>query len=332
MTRRQFVMLVGSAAVAPSILRPLAARAQRAGIPVIGFLASNALDESAALQAAGFRQGLAETGYVEGKNVAIEYRDADNRYDRLPALAAELVSRRVAVITTRDTASALAAKAATTTIPIVFSFGSDPVALGLVASLNRPGGNITGVTFLANLLLPAKLLELLHDAVPGAGSVGFLVNPSNPNVESDTREVQAAADALGLKLVVAKAGSDNEIDAAFVDALRQGVAAFYINADPFLSSRRDQLITLAARHALPTIHWQRDYAVAGGLMSYGASTADVNRQVGIYVGRILKGAKPADLPVQQAVKVELVLNLKTAKVLGLTFPLTLLGRADEVIE
>jgi putative tryptophan/tyrosine transport system substrate-binding protein len=332
MTRRQFVMLVGSAAVAPSILRPLAARAQQPGMPVIGFLASNALDESAALQAAGFREGLGETGYVEGKNVAIEYRYADNRYDRLPALAAELVSRRVAVITTRDTASALAARAATTMIPIVFSFGSDPVALGLVASLNRPGGNITGVTFLANLLLPAKLLELLHDAVPGAASVGFLVNPANPNVESDTRAVQAAADALGLKLVVVKAGSDNEIDAAFADALRRGVAAFYINADPFLSSRRDQLITLAARHALPSIHWQRDYAVAGGLMSYGANTADANRQVGIYVGRILKGAKPADLPVQQAVKVELVINLKTAKALGLTFPLTLLGRADEVIE
>jgi putative tryptophan/tyrosine transport system substrate-binding protein len=250
----------------------------------------------------------------------------------LPALAAELVSRRVAVITTRDTASALAARAATTTIPIVFSFGSDPVALGLVASLNRPGGNITGVTFLANLLLPAKLLELLHDAVPRAASVGFLVNPANPNVQSDTREVQAAADALGLKLVVVKAGTDDEIDAAFAAAVRQGVEAFYINGDPFLSSRRDQLIALAARHALPSIHWQRDYAVAGGLMSYGASSADANRQVGIYVGRILKGEKPADLPVQQATKFELIINHKTAKVLGLTVPQLLLGRADEIIE
>jgi putative tryptophan/tyrosine transport system substrate-binding protein len=324
MNRREIFAVLGGAAVWPVV-----ARAQ--AIPVIGFLGSSVLDESGALQVAGFRQGLNEMGFVEGRNVAIEYRWADNQYNRLPAFAADLVSRQVAVITTRDTASALAAKAATTMIPIVFSLGADPVKIGLVTSLNRPGGNITGVSFLANLL-PPKLFELLHEVVPSAASVGFLVNPTNPNVASDTRDVQAAADALGQKLVVVKASTSNEIDAAFAAAVQQGVAAFYVNADPFLSSRRDQLIALAARHALPTIHWQRDYAVAGGLMSYGASTADANRQVGIYVGRILKGTKPADLPVQQAVKVELVINLKTAKALGLTIPLALLTRADEVIE
>jgi putative ABC transport system substrate-binding protein len=246
-------------------------------------------------------------------------------------MAAELASRQVAVITTTDTASTLAVKKATTTIPIVFTFGSDPVKLGLVASLNRPAGNITGVSFLSNLL-NAKLFELLHEVVPGAALVGFLVNPTNPAVDSDASSVQAAADALGSKLLLLKASTESEIEAAFVAAVQQGVAAFYVNADPFLSSRREQIVALAARHALPTIYAWREFAVAGGLMSYGTSLSDAVRLAGVYVGRILKGAKVADLPVQQAVKVELVLNLKTAKVLGITFPLSLLTRADEVIE
>ena len=325
MKRRQFITLLGGAAT-----WPLAARAQQPGMPTIGFLGGETF-ESSRDRVAAFRQGLADTGYVEGRNVTIEYRWGEYHYDRLPGLADEVASHQVEVITTTDTASALAAKNATTSIPIVFSLGSDPVRFGLVASLNRPGGNVTGVSFLSNLL-PAKLFELLHEAVPGAASVGFLVNPTNPNVESDTRDVQAAADALGQKLLVIKANTESEIEAAFAAAVQQRVAALDVSLDPFLGSRSDQIIALAARHALPTIYGQRDYVVAGGLMSYGASFSDAFRQAGVYVGRILKGAKPADLPVQQAVKVELVLNLKTAKALGITVPLALLTRADEVIE
>jgi putative ABC transport system substrate-binding protein len=326
MKRRQFITLLGGAAT-----WPLAARAQQPGMPVVGFLAGGSAIDQESRSVDPFRQGLREAGYIEGQNVAIEFHFAESRYDRLPAMAAELASRQVEVITTTDIASTLAVKKATTTIPIVFTFGADPVKLGLVASLNRPAGNITGVSFLSNLL-NAKLFELLHEVLPGVALVGFLVNPTNPAVDSDASSVQAAADALGSKLLVLKASTDGEIEAAFVAAVQQGVTAFYVNADPFLSSRREQIVALAARHALPTIYAWREFAVAGGLMSYGTSLSDAVRLAGVYVGRILKGAKAADLPVQQAVKVELVLNLKTAKALGITFPLSLLTRADEVIE
>jgi putative tryptophan/tyrosine transport system substrate-binding protein len=328
MKRREFITLLGGAAAA----WPLAARAQQPAMPVIGYLAGGSAIDQESRAVDPFRQGLRETGYIDGQNVAIEFHFAEFQFDRLPAMAAELVSRQVAVITSTDITSTLAAKKATTTIPIVFTLGADPVKLGLVASLNRPGGNMTGVSFLSNSLI-AKLFELLHEVVPSAASVGFLVNPtSGPYVDSDTNSAQAAADALGQKLLVLKASTDSEIEAAFVAAIQQRVAAFFVDADPFLTSRREQIVALAARHALPTIYAWRDYVVAGGLMSYGASLSDAVRLAGVYVGRILKGAKPADLPVQQAVKVELVLNLKTAKALGITFPLALLTRADEVIE
>jgi putative ABC transport system substrate-binding protein len=297
---------------------------------MVGILSSGSANELASL-IDPFRNGLRETGYFDGQNVAIEFRFAESGYGRLPALAVELASRPATVITAFDTAAALAARAVTTKTPIVFSFGSDPVKIGLVASLNRPGANVTGVSFLANSL-PAKLFELLHETVPTAASVGFLVNPSNPNVESDMRDVQLSADALGQRLVVMKASTGGEIEAAFAAAVQQSIAALHVDIDPFLFSRREQIVALAARNALPTVFARRDWVAAGGLMSYGASLSDAARQVGVYVGRILKGEKPADLPVQQAVKVELVINLKTAKALGLAFPLTLLGRADEVIE
>jgi putative ABC transport system substrate-binding protein len=326
MRRRDFITLLGSAAAT----WPLVASAQRP-IPVIGFLAGGSAIDQESRSVDPFRQGLRKTGYIEGRNVAIEFHFAEFQYDKLPAMARELASRQVAVITTTDIASTIAAKKATTTIPIVFTFGADPVQLGVVDSLNRPAGNLTGVSFLSNLL-NAKLFELLHEVVPGAALVGFLVNPTNPAVDLDTRSVQAAADTLGPKLLVLKASTDSEIEAAIVAAVQQGVKAFYVNADPFLSSRREQIVALAARHALPTIYAWREFAVAGGLMSYGTSLSDAVRLAGVDVGRILKGAKVADLPVQQAVKVELVINLKTAKALGLTIPLALLNRADEVIE
>jgi putative tryptophan/tyrosine transport system substrate-binding protein len=324
--RREFIMLLGGAAA-----WPLVARAQQPALPVIGFLSSGSRQFDA-LRLAAFRQGLNETGYVEGRQVASEYRWAEEHYDRLPALAAELVLRQVAVIVALGSPpAALAAKAASTTIPIVFNIASDPVRLGLVASLNRPGGNVTGVTSLASMMV-AKQFEMLHETVPKAMVIGFLVNPNNPNAETDIREAQEATHTLGLQLHILNASTEREIDTAFTTLTQKGAGAVVVVSDGFFNSRPDQFAALAARHALPAIYAFREFAWAGGLMSYGTSLTDATRQVGVYAGRILKGEKPADLPVQQATKVELYINLKPAKALGITFPLSLLGRADAVIE
>jgi putative tryptophan/tyrosine transport system substrate-binding protein len=327
MGRREFVTLLGGAAA----VWPIAARAQQPGIPVIGFLNAASLDLFADIVHA-FRLGLNEMGYVEGRNVAIEYRWAENQYDRLPAVAAELVHRRVSVITTGSaTLAALAAKAATTTIPIVFTSGGDPVELGFVSSLNRPGGNLTGVSFLVNEL-GAKRLELLHELVPKAALIGFLANPTRPSSEVETKDTQQAAQRLGVQVHIVNASSEREIDAAFANFVQQRVNALLIGTDPYYLTRRDQLVALAARLAVPTMYNLREYVVAGGLMSYGPSITDVYRQAGVYTAKILKGAKPAELPVVQPTKFELVINLKTAKVLGVTIPLIMQMTADEVIE
>jgi putative tryptophan/tyrosine transport system substrate-binding protein len=324
--RREFITLIGGAAA-----WPLAARAQQTAMPVIGFLSSGSRQFDA-LRLAAFWRGLSELGYVESRNVASEYRWAEDHYDRLPALAAELVRRQVAVIVAFGSPpAALAAKAASTTVPIVFTIASDPVRLGLVASLNRPGGNVTGVTSLASMVV-AKQFEMLHETVPNATAIGCLVNPNNPNTETDTREAQEATRTLGLQLHILNASTEREIDTAFTTLTKRGAGAVVVVSDGFFNSRPDQFAALAARHALPAIYAFREFARAGGLMSYGTSLTDANRQVGVYAGRILNGAKPADLPVIQATKVELVINVKTAKTLGITFPLSLLGRADEVIE
>jgi putative ABC transport system substrate-binding protein len=325
MRRREFITLVGGTTIA----WPLAARAQQPALPVIGFLSSFTTNPQFV---AAFRQGLGEAGFVEGRNVAIEYRWADEgQYDRLPTVVADLVRRHAAVIVASPIPAALAAKATTATVPIVFAIGSDPVESGLVASLNRPGGNITGVSFLA-VALGAKRLELLRDLVPKAASIALLVNPSNSNAEPQTKDAQAAAATLGLHVDILRASSQDDFELAFATLVQQRADALVVGADPFFISRRDQLIALAARHAVPAIYFAREFAAAGGLMSYGASFADGHRQAGIYAGRILKGEKPGDLPVMLSAKFEFVINLKTAKTLGLEVPLSLLIRADEQIE
>ena len=326
MKRRTFITLLGGAATA----WPLAVRAQQSAMPVIGVLDGRSADESTPLVAA-LRRGLNETGFVEGRNVAIEHHWAHGQYDRLPALAADLVRRQVTVIATSGNASALAAKTATATIPIVFLTGADPVQAGLVASLSRPGGNLTGVTSLGVELGP-KRLELLHELVPAATTIAILVNPANRSAEIQVRDMQAAARTLGLEPHILQASTEREIDAAFAALTRLRAGALVISPEAFFNSRSEQLAALTVRHAVPAIYTYREFAAAGGLMSYGGSITDSYRQAGIYVGRILKGEKPADLPVQQSAKVELIINMKTAKALGLTVPFALLGRADEVFE
>jgi putative ABC transport system substrate-binding protein len=326
MRRREFVLLLGGVMMAARCLR-----AQQKAIPVIGLLSSFSRGPNP-LGSGPLAQGLSETGYVYGQNVAIEYRWADSNYDRLPALAADLVSRKVDVIVTQGgTPVALAAKSATSTIPIVFTSVSDPVGIGLVASLSRPGGNCTGFSNIAAQLTP-KLLDLLSELVPQAGVIALLVNPNNPTAEPMIRDVQEAARAKGVKLAVLKAGSGGEIDAAFASLDQLHAGGLVVDPDGFFNGHREQLAALASRHAVPAIYARRLFIAAGGLISYGADETAILRQAGIYAGRILKGAKPADLPVQQPTTFELVINLQTAKALGLAVPQTILGRADEVIE
>ncbi len=327
MRRREFITLFGGAA----ITWPLAAHAQQPAMPVIGWLGTTTPEATATVLVA-FRRGLKESGYVEGQNVAIEYRWAEGLYERLPALAADLVRRQVVVITgAGSTASALAAKAATQTIPIVFVVGSDPVTAGLVANLNRPEGNLTGASIF-HVEVMQKRLEQLHEMVPGANLV-LLINPTNPFGLHEAKSAQAAAHALGLQLQVLHARNENEIDAVFATLVQQRSSAILVGADSvFFLSLRDQLVALAARHKVPASYGYREFTSAGGLMSYGMNNSDAWRLAGAYTGRLLKGEKPSDLPIQQAVKLELIINLKTAKTLGLDVPPSLLARADEVIE
>jgi putative ABC transport system substrate-binding protein len=323
--RREFITLLGGAAA-----WPLVARAQQPALPVIGLLDSSApVDRARYLTA--FRQGLREPGYVEGQNVAIEYRWAQDRADRLPDLAADLVRRQVTMIAAHDTSSAIVAKAATTTIPIVFVSGGDPVKLGLVASLNRPGGNVTGVTFVT-AELGAKLLGLLHELQPGAVRVGVLVEPNFALTQPFVSDVQAAALSVGKQIEVLEAPTGRDIDTAFARLAQKPIDALLVGPGPFFNNRRVQLVTLAAYHRVPAIYFQREAAEAGGLMSYGTSLTDAYRQAGVYTGRILKGEKPGDLPVMQSTKFDFVINLNTARAFGLTFPPSLLAIADEVIE
>jgi ABC-type uncharacterized transport system substrate-binding protein len=330
MRRRAFITLIGGAA-AISILWPLAARAQQPTMPVVGYLGAQS-PAAFASRVTAFRQGLGETGYVEGRNVAIEFRWAEGQHDRLPALAAELVARRVAVIVAPGgPPAAIAAKSVTTTIPIVFEMGADPIAMGLVTSLNRPGGNLTGVSSL-NVEVTPKRLEILHEAIPTATVVAVLLNPTSPTADSQLRNLQEAARALGLQLHVLHASSARDFDAVFATLLQLRASGLVVASDTFFATHSEQLAAIALRHAVPAIHQSRDFTLAGGLMSYGGSFVESHRQAGVYTGRVLKGDKPADLPVQQVTKVELLINLKTAKALGVTFPLSLSGRADQVIE
>ncbi|MGH7062850.1 MAG: ABC transporter substrate-binding protein [Stellaceae bacterium] len=325
MRRRELMLVLGGALTAAR-----GPRAQQKPMPVIGYLATGSPHPTAPSVAA-FRQGLSETGYVEGQNLTIEYRGAEGRYDRLPALAADLVGRKVDVIAAASVPSAQAAKSATSTIPIVFAIGTDPVRDGLVASLARPGGDLTGVTFMMTELMP-KRLELLAELVPQVQVMALLVNPNNPNAARTMRDVQEAARMKGVQLLILKAGNASGIDAAFASFVQLHAGALLIGNDPFFNSRREQLAALASRHAVPTIYETREYVAAGGLISYGTSLTAASRQAGIYAGRILNGAKPADLPVQQPTKFELVINLKTAGALGLAVPPSILARASEVIE
>ena len=327
MKRREFITLLGGA----TAVWPLAARGQQPALPVIGFL-NQASPDGYRRMVTAFRQGLQESGYVEGRNVAIEYRWAGGHNDRLPAMVAELVQRQVTVIAATTTPAALAAKAATTSIPIVFEMGGDPIALGLVASLSRPGGNVTGVTQL-NVEVASKRLELLHELLPTAIVTALVVNPTNPAVtEVVLRASQAAAQRLGLDLHVLNASSESDFDGVFANVIQLRAGGLVIGSDAFFNSRSEQLAALALRHAVPTVFENREFVAAGGLAAYSGDVADAYRLAGVYAARILKGEKPGELPVQQATKIQLVLNLKTAKALGITVPLPLLGRADEVIE
>jgi putative tryptophan/tyrosine transport system substrate-binding protein len=323
--RRRLITLLGGAAA-----WPLAARAQQPAMPVIGYL-NNGSPESDASRLTGLRRGLNEIGYVEGRNFVIEYRWAGNQADRLPALAADLVQLRVTVIVAAGLLPAIAAKAATTSIPIVFNVAADPVQLGLVASLNRPGGNLTGTNSLIGEL-GAKGLAVLHELMPSIATIGFLENPNNPVSGLMRRDVLAAAPVVGLKVQILKAGTDREIDAAFVSLVQAQTGALLVGNDPLFNSRIEQLVALAARHAIPTMYSWREFVVAGGLISYGLSLIENYRQTGLYTGRILKGEKPVDMPVMQTTKLELAINLKTAKALGLDVPPSLLSIADEVVE
>jgi putative ABC transport system substrate-binding protein len=326
MRRREFITVLGAAAV-----WPLTVRAQQPAMPVVGFLTSLGQDERPNLRAA-FRRGLSEAGYTEGRNVAIEYRFAENQHDRLPGLAADLVDRKVAMIAaTGGGSSVLAAKAATATIPIVFAFGGDPVREGLVASLNRPGGNITGACFFA-VEISSKALGLLHELVPGAAVIALMVNPRNPESAQWISSAREAARTLGRQLLILNASAPAEIESAFATLPQRRVGALLAGGDPFLTARRQQIVALAARDAIPAIYSNREYVAEGGLMSYGNDIPDVYRRTGVYAGRVLKGEKPADLPVDLATRFEFVINLKTANALGLAVPPTLLARADDVIE